>query len=65
MNLREGDFEWPEAGPSRPQVDTASGNAKKRALSPFGAKLIAAMTGASSTALLSESAYRYAKLELT
>ena len=41
------DFKWPEAGPSDP--------AKRQAkVGPFGAKAVAAITGAVTTSLLSE-----------
>jgi hypothetical protein len=39
--------EWPESGPSRIPDEPR--------MSPFGAKLVAAMTGASATSLLSRS----------
>ena len=38
------DFDWPESGPSQP---------RKAKVGPFGAKVVAAMTGAMSTSLLS------------
>ncbi len=41
-----GDFEWPEAGPSEPSK-------RKPKLGPSGAKVVAAMTGAMTTSLLS------------
>lgn len=49
MSLREGqgdgEYEWPESGPS--EVNKGKG------LGPFGAKAVAAMTGAVATSLLS------------
>ncbi|WWC57772.1 uncharacterized protein I303_100307 [Kwoniella dejecticola CBS 10117] len=41
--VNEGEYEWPEAGPSQP---------KESRVGPFGAKAVAAMTGAMATSLL-------------
>ncbi|WWC67145.1 uncharacterized protein I206_101052 [Kwoniella pini CBS 10737] len=41
--ISEGEYEWPEAGPSQP---------KENKIGPFGAKVVAAMTGAMTTSLL-------------
>ncbi|WVR03237.1 hypothetical protein IAU60_000228 [Kwoniella sp. DSM 27419] len=53
-NLRqivdEADYEWPEAGPSSIPADTET--TRKGSLGPFGAKAVAAMTGAMTTSLL-------------
>lgn len=54
-----GDIEWPESGPSRlPAGASARASASDKepepALGPLGAKLVAAMTGAMMTSLLSE-----------
>lgn len=59
VSLREerGDgFEWPESGPS--ESSKVKGNdplpSDGRSIGPFGAKVIAAMTGAMTTSLLSK-----------
>lgn len=52
------DFEWPEAGPSRlPAAEgpVSSGDVPQARLGPYGAKMVAAMTGATTTSLLSKS----------
>ncbi|WVW81450.1 hypothetical protein I302_103444 [Kwoniella bestiolae CBS 10118] len=47
LSLRDEDYEWPEAGPSTlKQTNTGAG------VGPFGAKAVAAMTGAMATSLL-------------
>jgi hypothetical protein len=50
MSLRDGEYEWPESGPSSEPME---GKGKKRKVGPFGAKVAAAMTGAMTTSLLS------------
>ncbi|OCF39924.1 hypothetical protein I317_06298 [Kwoniella heveanensis CBS 569] len=49
----DGEFQWPEAGPSNSQVLDARGEERTQgAIGPFGAKAVAAMTGAMATSLL-------------
>lgn len=52
-----GDIDWPESGPSsRPMTtpSSPSGVGGQSKLGPFGAKVVAAMTGATATSLLSK-----------
>ena len=50
-NLRETDFEWPESGPSGLPIEEKE---QAKALGPFGAKVLASMTGAVVVSLLSK-----------
>mgnify|MGYP007001962411 CR=1 FL=1 len=58
-SLRDDSFEWPESGPS--ESSKVKGNDPRLeddpAIGPFGAKVIAAMTGAMTTSLLSRSLF--------
>ncbi|WVF66494.1 hypothetical protein IAT40_001234 [Kwoniella sp. CBS 6097] len=46
------DFQWPEAGPSNSQHVSAKEDPAQGTIGPFGAKAVAAMTGAMATSLL-------------
>lgn len=50
------DFEWPEAGPSRlpASADLENGSTAEPRMGPYGSKMVAAMTGAVTTSLLSK-----------
>jgi hypothetical protein len=50
MSVRNADVEWPESGPSSQPMQTG----QQPKVGPFGAKVIAAMTGATVTSLLSK-----------
>jgi hypothetical protein len=61
LSLRGDEYQWPESGPSGSRIEedeeeaVASPAGGKAKVGPFGAKLVAAMTGAMTTSLLSES----------
>lgn len=53
MSLRDEEIEWPESGPSSIPMDAEGGGKRKARVGPFGAKVVASMTGAMTTSLLS------------
>lgn len=61
-NLREPEFEWPEAGPSGLPIEEKE---QAKALGPFGAKALASMTGAVVVSLLSKPVLHLHAPELT
>lgn len=60
LSLRGDEYQWPESGPSGSRIEddedeaVASPGKGTAKVGPFGAKLVAAMTGAMTTSLLSE-----------